>query len=190
MSPDYGPGAEILGDLDSGTRVLELGCGSGGNLAHVATITGEAEGVELSAVQMAKALERWPDLVIWHDRAERYLSAVNLPYDVIYSVYGAAWFTDPEVLLPLVRERLVPGGRYAFSHNPPALTGCYGPQATQMKPAEKDEDPLFVKRFDFEPDQWELLLKAAGFEDVEAAVIPPPPGRRIGTLLVTAHAPS
>ncbi|MGW6855864.1 class I SAM-dependent methyltransferase [Streptomyces xanthophaeus] len=189
MSPDWGPGTEVLGEVGPGVRVLELGCGGGGNLAHVASLGSEAVGVDMSAVQVAQAQHRWPDMEVWHDRAERFLSAVVAPYDVIYSVYGAAWFTDPEILLPLVLETLSPGGRYAFSHNPPALDGCYGAQVTQMKPERPGDDPLFVKRFDYEPAQWELLLKSAGFEDIEAEIIAPPAGKRLGTLLVTAHAP-
>ncbi|MFF3673549.1 class I SAM-dependent methyltransferase [Streptomyces sp. NPDC002120] len=190
MSPDWGPGVEVLGEVGPGTRILELGCGGGGNLAHVATFGAEAVGVDMSTVQLKQAQERWPGLEVWHERAERFLSAVPAPYDVIYSVYGAAWFTEPDVLLPLVLEKLTPGGLYAFSHNPPALTGCYGPQVTQMKPERPGDDPLFVKRFDYEPEYWELLLKSAGFVDIEAAVIAPPDGKRLGTLLVTAHAPS
>lgn len=190
MYPDWGPGEEVLGDVGSGRRVLELGCGSAGNLAHVATLGAETVGVDMSAVQVAQAQQRWPGLEIRHERAERFLSAVDAPYDVIYSVYGASWFTDPDALLPLVRDALTPGGVYAFSHNPPALAGCYGAQVSQMKPERAGDEPLFVKRFDHEPEQWELLLKGAGFEDISAGVIPPPEGKRLGTLLVTAHAPA
>lgn len=38
-----------------------------------------------------------------------------------------AWFTDPGRLFPLVRQRLTPGGVFAFSQ-PPAIPGAYGPQ--------------------------------------------------------------
>lgn len=45
----------------------------------------------------------------------------------MYSLFGAAWFTDPSRLFPLVREHLVPGGVFVFSL-PPAIPGAYGPQ--------------------------------------------------------------
>jgi len=37
------------------------------------------------------------------------------------------WFTDPEQLLPLIHDRLTPGGRLVFSHAP-AVPGSYGIQ--------------------------------------------------------------
>ncbi len=48
-------------------------------------------------------------------------------YNATYSIFECAWFTDPSRLFPLVRERLAPGGVFAFSH-PPAIPGTYGPQ--------------------------------------------------------------
>ena len=43
--PDHGPGAEVL-SLRPGATVLELGCGKGGNLAHLATLGARAVGVD------------------------------------------------------------------------------------------------------------------------------------------------
>ncbi|MFG2677595.1 hypothetical protein [Streptomyces sp. NPDC048392] len=104
-----------------------------------------------------------------------------------HTVYGAVWFTDPAVLLPAIRERLRPGGRLVFSQRPP-VEGCYGCQASYI-PRGADEDPLVVKRWDYEPDAWERLLKEHGFTDVDATVLAAPPGNRtIGTLIVRARA--
>lgn len=70
----------------------------------------------------------------------------------------------------------------------PAVEGCYGCQASYI-PRGADEDPLVVKRWDFEPDGWERLLKEHGYTDAHAEVLPAPPGnRKIGTLIVQAHA--
>ncbi|WP_282696229.1 class I SAM-dependent methyltransferase [Streptomyces sp. CC208A] len=184
IHPDHGPGVEVLGDIGPGTHVLELGCGSGGNLAHVATLGADAAGIDLSPVQARAAGGRYPHLTVHVADARRFLAASPALYHVVYSVYGASWFTDPDELLPLVLSTLAPGGRYAFSQNPPALPGCVGPQATQMKSPTPGE-PLYVKRWDYEPDDWEKRMKEAGFVDVQARIIAPPPGRRAGTLLVT-----
>ncbi|MFJ6519215.1 class I SAM-dependent methyltransferase [Streptomyces filamentosus] len=181
--PDHGPDEKLLGDL-SGMRVLDLGCGSGGNLAHLAALGAEATGVDVSPVQVAKARQQLPHLDVRQQTAEEFLAADTHGFGVVYSVFGAAWFADPAELLPLVHARLTPGGIYAFSHNPPALKGCYGPQASQMQPPEKDAEPLYVKRWDYEPDTWAELLRRAGFTAVTAEVIAPPLGRRTGTLLV------
>ncbi|WP_255306130.1 trans-aconitate 2-methyltransferase [Streptomyces sp. Wb2n-11] len=174
---------EILGNV-AGARVLDLGCGSGGNLAHLVELGAEAVGVDISPVQIAKARGRWPYLDVREAAAEDFLSAQKEKYAAIFSVFGAAWFTDPAVLLPLVSARLAPGGVFAFSHNPPALAGCYGLQASQIQPPGKGAEPLYVKRWDYEPQAWVVTLERAGFTNVTAEVIAPPTGKRIGTLLV------
>lgn len=177
------PRREILGDL-SRARVLDLGCGSGGNLAHLVALGAEAVGVDISPVQVAKARERWPHLDVRQQTAEAFLAAGRDEFTAVCSVFGAAWFTDPAELLPLVHARLARGGVYAFSHNPPALEGCYGPQASQMQPPEKGAEPLYVKRWDYEAGTWAEILRRAGFTDVTAGMVAPPAGKRTGTLLV------
>lgn len=182
--PDHGPTEkDVFGDA-AGVRVLDLGCGSGGNLAHLTAWGAHAVGVDISPVQLAKAHGRWPHLDVRQETAERFLAATPHRFDVVYSVFGAAWFTDPADLLPLVHAGLEPGGVYAFSHNPPALTGCYGAQASQMQPPAKGDEPLYVRRWDYEPRTWAEIVERAGFTEVTAEVIPPPAGRRTGTLLV------
>ncbi len=56
-----------------------------------------------------------------------YLTATEQRWEAIYSIWGALWFTDPARLLPLIHERLVPGGKLVFSHAP-AVPGSYGVQ--------------------------------------------------------------
>lgn len=56
-------------------------------------------------------------------------------------------------------------------------------------PRAEDEDPLVVKRWDYEPKGWERLLKEHGSTDVRASVLDTPPGKReVGTLVVQARA--
>ncbi|MDN3264368.1 class I SAM-dependent methyltransferase [Streptomyces sp. CSDS2] len=114
-----------------------------------------------------------------------YLEDTFMVFDAIYSVFGAAWFTDPGLLLPAVHANLRPGGVLAFSQRPP-VEGCYGCQASYI-PKGPDEDPAIVKRWDYPPETWAAMLKEYGFADVTAEVVRAPEGRRrIGTLLVRA----
>lgn len=185
--PDHGPGAELL-CLPPGGRVLDLGCGKGGNAAHLARLGMGAVGVDVSTAQLQAAQERWgsmPGLSLVRADALSYLRDAD-PFDAVYSVYGAAWFTDPVVLLPAVRERLRPGGTLVFSQRP-AVEGCYGCQASYI-PRGADEDPLVVKRWDYEPEVWEQLLDRYGYTDVRMQVLAAPPGpRTVGTLIVQAR---
>ncbi|MFF7891523.1 class I SAM-dependent methyltransferase [Streptomyces sp. NPDC007907] len=187
--PDHGPGAELL-RLPPGGRALDLGCGKGGNAAHLAAIGMRAVGIDVSPAQLHAAAERWgylPGLDLRQVDAVSYLRESAQTFDAVYSVYGAVWFTDPARLLPVVRERLRPGGRLVFSQRPP-VEGCYGCQASYI-PRGDDEDPLVVKRWDYEPDAWEQLLAEHGYMDVRAMVLPAPSGpRTVGTLIVQARA--
>ncbi|MGW5409044.1 class I SAM-dependent methyltransferase [Streptomyces spiralis] len=186
---DHGPGAELL-EVGAGGRVLDLGCGKGGNAAHLAATGVRAVGIDVSPVQLRAARERWGQmrgLELRQVEAVAYLQEAGEEFDAVYSVYGAAWFTDPARLLPAVRERLRPGGRLVFSQRPP-VEGCYGCQASYI-PRGPEEDPLVVKRWDYEPGVWELLLVEYGFRDVRAVVLSAPPGpRSVGTLIVSARA--
>ncbi|NEA64427.1 class I SAM-dependent methyltransferase [Streptomyces sp. SID12488] len=182
--PDHGPGAEVIG-AGPGASVLELGCGKGGNLAHVAALGARAVGVDLSAAQLDAARERWDGLELHQRDAVDHLAGCGERFDAVYSVFGAVWFTNPDTLLPAVRDRLSPGGILAFSQRP-AIEGCYGCQASYVN-RHDDPEPLVVRRWDYTPEAWVERLRANGFTDVTAEVIPAPEGnRRTGTLLVRA----
>ena len=189
--PDHGPGAEVLA-ITPGSPVLDLGCGKGGNLAHVATLGARAVGVDVSPVQLAAARDRWghvPGLELRQENAVTFLAEPGEEFGAIYSVFGAVWFTDPHAILPAVRERLRPGGILVFSHRPP-VEDCYGCQAVYMSPPDAEET-LVVKRWDYPPEGWAVLLRGYGYSEVTARIIPPPPGSRApGTLFVRAVRPA
>ncbi|MFD4574128.1 class I SAM-dependent methyltransferase [Streptomyces sp. NPDC058417] len=185
---DHGPGAEVLA-LTPGETALDLGCGSGGNLAHLAALGIRAVGVDISGKQLDKARERWAHgngVELHHEEALAYLGGTSTLFDAVFSVFGVAWFTDPGLLLPMVHTALRPGGVFAFSQRPP-VEGCYGCQASYI-PRGPDEDPAVVRRWDHRPDTWCSLLEQYGFREVTAAVLPAPEAdrRTTGTLLVRA----
>ncbi|MFF1685915.1 class I SAM-dependent methyltransferase [Streptomyces sp. NPDC058254] len=180
----HGPGPELLGGPES---VLEIGCGTGRALASLAEAGVKARGVDLSPVMVQKTTERWA-----HTGAEFVCGEVldvladdTQTYDAVYSIFGAAWFTDPSRLFPLVRERLAPGGVFAFSQ-PPAIPGAYGPQG--MYKGGFAGKAMFTYRYSYKPSVWERHLTRAGFTTPRAIVVDAPQPDHIGTLLVTARA--
>lgn len=173
---DHGPNETVLGDL-SGRTVLELGSGTGANLAHVARSAARCIGVDLAPSRVAAARQTWggrSSLEFVTADAVDYLTAVPVRFDIIYLIFGAVWFTDPAVLLPLVRNKLTPDGVFVFSHLP-ATEEPTPPRSGRV-----------VRKWHYSVEQWTALLLAAGFGGVTAEVIPAPRADLTGTLLVRA----
>ncbi|MDT0306945.1 class I SAM-dependent methyltransferase [Streptomyces sp. DSM 44917] len=174
--PDHGPDESLLGEV-AGRTVVELGSGSGCNLAHLATVGAQCIGVDIAPSQREKAVARWgrlPGLSFHTADAAEFLAERTTQVDIVLSIFGAVWFTDPARLLPLIRERLAPGGAFVFSQRPPDEDRPCGTRA--------------VRRWDLSPDEWTRRLFSAGFTRTEAGILPPPAGERVGTLLVRARA--
>ncbi|MFD4576500.1 class I SAM-dependent DNA methyltransferase [Streptomyces sp. NPDC058417] len=183
---DHGPGPELLGD--PGT-VLEIGCGTGRALAALAGRGVRAHGVDVSPVMTARAAERWGSLGVEFTCAEvlDFLGRDTRTYDAVYSVFGAAWFTDPRRLFPLVRARLNPGGVFVFSQ-PPAIPGAYGRQG--MYKGGFAGPAVYTYRYSHTPRTWTRLLSSAGFAEAVPLVLEAPEPAHIGTLIVRAVAPA
>lgn len=180
----HGPGPELLG---TPRRVLELGCGTGRHLAHLARTGVEAHGVDLSPAMVKKTTEHWADTGAAFHLGDvlTFLAEDTRTYDAAYSVFGAAWFVDPGRLFPLVRARLNDGGVFVFSQ-PPAIPGAYGPQG--MYKGGFAGRAMFTYRYSYRPAVWERLLTGAGFASASARVLDAPKKGHIGTLIVEARA--
>lgn len=178
----HGPGPELLG---TPATALEIGCGTGRALAHLAEQGVKATGVDLSPVMVGKTRERWQATGARFECAEAldYLAETTDTYDAVYSIFGAAWFSDPARLFPLVAQRLNPGGVFVFSQ-PPAIPGAYGPQG--MYKGGFAGPAMFTYRYSYTPETWEDLLRAAGFAEAHAHALDAPQQGHIGTLIVRA----
>ncbi|MFI9380229.1 class I SAM-dependent methyltransferase [Kutzneria sp. NPDC052558] len=173
--PDHGPNESVLGEL-AGRRVLELGSGTGSNLAHLATLGAICIGVDLAPSRTDTATTEWghlPGLEFVTADAVTFLTETDETFDVVYSIFGAVWFTDPAILLPLVRKRMRPGGVFGFSHLPATEAGVTSGRA--------------VSKWNYPAQQWQQMLTTAGFA-ADTTIIPAPAGNPVGTLLVHASA--
>ncbi|SDO49155.1 class I SAM-dependent methyltransferase [Lentzea jiangxiensis] len=174
--PDHGPDESVLGDL-KGKRVLELGSGAGANLAHLATLGAVCTGIDIAPSRAHTAQQTWGNLgeiTFATADAVEYLATTTTTFDIVYSIFGAVWFTDPEILFPLVRKRVSDEGIFAFSH-PPA-----SPQ--EYKPGQ------VIRQWHLAPTRWTDLLTDTGFADAAAEVIDAPEPGKPGTVLVYASA--
>ncbi|MFG2178280.1 class I SAM-dependent methyltransferase [Streptomyces abikoensis] len=178
--PDHGPDESLLGPVH-GRRVLELGCGTGCNLAHLATLGAECVGIDIAPSQRAKAEARWgdvPGLTFQTAEATEFLADHPNNFDAVLSIFGPVWFTDPTSLLPLVRRALTSRGVFAFSHRP---------AASDREPGEHLRDSRAVARWDYSAHEWTELLSSASFTSITADIIAPPDGESVGTLVVRAE---
>jgi SAM-dependent methyltransferase len=174
--PDHGPNESVLGPV-GGKRIVELGSGAGANLAHLAGLgAARCIGVDIAPTRTATARQRWgtlPNLAFVTADAVDHLAAQSGTYDIVYSIFGAVWFTDPELLLPTIHDALVPGGVLAFSHLP--ATGT-------PEPADR-----LITKHQLSIPQWRQALDTAGFHSITAEIIPAPTTDKPGTLLARAH---
>ncbi|WP_394617393.1 class I SAM-dependent methyltransferase [Lentzea sp. JNUCC 0626] len=176
--PDHGPDETILGDV-RGKRVLELGSGSGANLAHLATLGARCTGVDIAPSRTTTAELRWgrgSDLEFVTQEAADYLRESADHFDIVISIFGATWFTDPTMLLPLICRRLAPNGLLIFSHND--------------EQSAADEPQHAIKKWNLSGQRWVDSLHDAGFATAAFEIVPPPQADLPGTLLVRGTAPS
>ncbi|MGW6936110.1 class I SAM-dependent methyltransferase [Lentzea sp. NPDC054927] len=174
--PDHGPDETVLGDI-YGKSVLELGSGAGANLAHLATLGAVCTGVDIAPSRADLARQAWEHLgrleFVTAD-ALGYLTNTRTTFDVVYSIFGAVWFTEPEALFPLVRKRMSGGGVFAFSQ-PPATV-------------QEDEARQIVRQRHLPVRQWIEQLAATGFTEIVAETIDAPELGKPGTVLIRARA--
>ncbi|ROQ72986.1 ubiquinone/menaquinone biosynthesis C-methylase UbiE [Streptomyces sp. CEV 2-1] len=101
-----------------GLRLLDLGCGTGTSTAALLTAAPDAEivAVDASAGMLKRAsAKRWPANVTFvHASAEAmHPSQVNGRFDAVFAAYLFRNVSDPDQVLDVVRELLVPAGRLA-----------------------------------------------------------------------------
>lgn len=177
----HGPGDELLGEP---ATALELGSGRGNAVAALATKGVDGVGLDISGVQCEQARQRWghlPGARFVQGEVVEFLASTDEQWDAMYSIWGALWFTDPEQVLPLVHDRLAPGGRLVFSHAP-AVPGSYGVQGIYA--AGFTGRQVWAYRWAYEPSTWVEILYRHGFRNVSAWHEVAPDPDNIGTLIV------
>ncbi|WP_405677882.1 class I SAM-dependent methyltransferase [Streptomyces sp. NBC_01511] len=167
--PGLGPGAELLGRDLRGKHILELGCGPGHNVAHLAKHRqAHATGVDLIGLQVRRARSHYGHIAgatFAAGHALHHLQATSRTFDAIYSVFGAVGLVAPALLLATISRRLKPGGVLAFSVPHPARAGRH--PSTDGRPREDyvtmpDRTRLPVARWEFGTRTWAAHLSRTG----------------------------
>nr|WP_202456509.1 MULTISPECIES: class I SAM-dependent methyltransferase [unclassified Streptomyces] len=196
-SQDTGPGPEILGDLTA-RRIADLGAGAARHAAYLAAHHHPAPrvtAIDASPAQHATATALFghlaPRLHLVHADVVDHLHAARGTYDVLYSIFGALDFTEPQKLLPAACAALRPGGRLVCSTLAHYLSG--EPAQADVVHADisaktPDGTATTMRRWVLQGQVWAKLLDSAGFTGIDVQVLPGTAGRRraADTLLVTA----
>ncbi|MGW7247228.1 class I SAM-dependent methyltransferase [Streptomyces decoyicus] len=195
-SQDCGPGPEALGDL-TGRVVGDLGAGAARHAAYLAHRYEPARviAVDASPAQHEMATDLFghlaPRLRIVPSDVVDHLHTMADAYDVLYSVFGAVDFTDPQQLLPAASAALRPGGRLVFSTLAHYLNGA--PAQTDVVSASipaktPDGEVTTMCRWVLQEHVWTKILDEAGFTEISTTKLPAAGDgpRTADTLLVTA----
>ncbi|KOU12758.1 methyltransferase type 11 [Streptomyces sp. WM6349] len=193
--PGLGPGAEILSRDLRGKRLLELGCGPGHNVAHLARHhQARVTGIDLVGLQVRRARSHYGHIegaTFTAGHALHYLQATGQTFDAIYSVFGAVGLVAPELLFAAISRHLVPCGVLAFSVPHPARAGRH--PSTDDRPREDyvtmpDRTRLPIARWEYDAHRWATHLSRTGLQITSAIELRHP---RLDpwptTLLITAR---
>ncbi|MEU8890355.1 class I SAM-dependent methyltransferase [Streptomyces sp. NPDC048442] len=193
--PGNGPGAEVLGPDLRRRRLLELGCGTGHNVAHLAGHhAAHVTGVDVIGLQVRRARSHYGHLggasfVASH--ALHHLQATDQRYDAIYSVFGAIGLIAPQLLLPALAQHLLPGGVVAFSVPHPRRggrrpSGNDRPCRDHVTLPDRTQVPLV--RWEYGAERWARHLGRTGLNVTTVRELHDPRQHRWpATLLITAH---
>ena len=185
--PGHGPGAEFVG---SPRTALELGaatCAAGVALAR--TTGAEVTCIDFSPEQVARSRKWWssePGVTIVEADVLDYLAETDRRWELIFSDWGAVFFIDPQLLLPLIIRRLAPGGLLAFSCVE-ALHPCYGPQVLYGNGYRGKALPIV--RWMYTPEQWARMLEHHGYVGIDVTILPAGQAGHVGTLMGRAYRP-
>ena len=146
-----------------GSRVLDLGCGTGyltSVLAQLVGSDGRVIGVDPDGERIRLAQEQYGTISNLHFTAGSGEDFPNGPYDVVFSNYVLHWIEDKESVYLKVFENLSVGGKFAFT-----CSGSVAQVALQLEALMKSEIAKISDYFYFRPpDVYETLASKCGFQ--------------------------
>jgi SAM-dependent methyltransferase len=164
--------------VQSGERILDVGCGCGDTtleLARRVGPSGSVTGIDISTIMLEQALAAARTAHVDHvhfENADAQTYAVpKAAFDLLFSRFGVMFFTDPVTAFANLQSALRAGGRLAFvcwqslQDNPWACVPLMAALPhIQLPPPPASDAP---GPFSFaDPDRVRGILTRAGFVDV------------------------
>jgi trans-aconitate methyltransferase len=162
---ELGAGVVELLAPRSGERIVDLGCGTGGLTAQIATAGAQVVGFDASEAMIARARELYPHLRFEVARGEDF--ALEDPVDAVFSNAALHWMSPPQEVAAAVAQALRPGGRFVAEMggrgNIATITGAiYQALAEEGISREQVRNPWYFPSI----GEYGSLLEGAGFEVV------------------------
>lgn len=162
-------------DVQTGERVVDIGCGAGATTLQLAALASPASvvGVDISKPMLSLAAQRAAAAGLTNVTfTEHDVEAESLgdgQFDAAFSRMGVMFFEEPERAFTHIRKSLVPGGRLAFAcfqapaANPfivvPIMAAA---QVLKMGPSNSGPSPFAFA----DPERVTAILTGAGFQSV------------------------
>ncbi|MGY5078813.1 class I SAM-dependent methyltransferase [Streptomyces nigrescens] len=171
--------------IQADSRVLDIGCGSGGTSLEAARAAAEGAvlGVDVSAPMLAEARKQAAGSGLPQVTFERGDAQVHRfedgAFDIAISRFGVMFFADPEAAFANIARALRPGGQLAFLcwrsvRDNPYLTVPMGAIAPYVQLPEL-EAPGAPGPFSLvDTDRIEKLLDSAGFDEITISAVDEP----------------
>ena len=102
--------ARSLLSVEPGSRVLDIGCGTGRETVLLAKNGAQVTGLDIAADMLQKARRDYPSLTFKEGDAD----ALPFPaqqFDAVFSSMALQWSDDPATAMPEIARVLKPGGR-------------------------------------------------------------------------------
>lgn len=165
---DLGMPVVALLSLQSGERILDIGCGDGALSLKLVDCGCAVVGVDSSAEMVEAARSLGLDALVVDGHSLSY----DNEFDAVFSNAALHWMTEPEKVVAGVWRALRPGGRFVgefggYGNVVTIVQALESALAARGKPAPS---PWFFPR----PEQYRTLLEALGFEVRVISLFPRP----------------
>jgi ubiquinone/menaquinone biosynthesis C-methylase UbiE len=165
---------EITADrAGQGQRLLDVACGPGYGAGEAAWRGAEATGLDITPGMVKISSHNFPKVISIEGDGEA-LPFPDKDFDAVICCFGMPQMAHPERAIAEAHRVLKPGGRYGFALRA-GIRQDFSKQMVQSAVlAHGKIDDALAKAVDVglrDPDQYELLLAAAGFTQITTSQV-------------------